>query len=434
MNIFLSVKKLLLKHIQVMEQNKKDFVKNPLRDFTRKRKLSFSDTILLIISMECGSLRSELLKFFSYSPETATSSAFIQQRDKLKPDALRSLFYSFSADLPLKEKNGYHFYAVDGSEVLIPLEGKNETYSYFSRTEQGTYHQIHLNAVYDLLSNRYSAAYIEPRKGHNERAAFHRILEEHSFPENSVFIFDRGYEGYPLMAHISRQNQFFVIRAKDGCTGGILKGIALPKGDEFDVLFDKIMVNSKALKYSRNPELYHRVHPTHTPYFLNQSVKEYRLAFRIVRFQLDNGSYECLLTNLPKEEFSTASLKKIYSMRWGIETSFRHLKHSIGLLNFHSKKTESIEQEIWARLILYNYCMAVTMNIGGRTTRSRYSCKTNIANAIHVCRRFLKTLIDETPPNIEQLISGELLPVRAERNSPRKRTTKRPRKFNYRVF
>jgi len=228
MNILLSVKKLLLEQIQVMELNKKDFVKDPERDFSRKRKLSFLDTILLIISMECGSIRSELLKYFSYSPETASSSAFIQQRDKLKSTALRSLFYSFSDALTEKENHGYHYYAVDGSDVLIPIEGENETYSYFGRENQGKYHQVHLSAVYDLLSNRYSAAYIEPRKGHNERNAFDLMFDERPFPKNSLFIFDRGYEGYPLMAHISQKNHFFVIRAKDRSIGGILKGIDLP--------------------------------------------------------------------------------------------------------------------------------------------------------------------------------------------------------------
>ena len=434
MDIFSSVKNLLLKHIQTMENDKSDFVKDPLRDFTRKRKQSFSDVIRIIISMECGSLRSELLKYFAYSPETASSSAFIQQRDKIKPDAFRSLFSSFSADLPSKEEDGYHYFAVDGSEVLIPLEGENETYSYFSRENQRSYHQIHLNAIYDLLSNLYSAAYIEPRKGHNERSAFHRISEEHSFPQNSVFIFDRGYEGYPLMAHISKENQFFVIRAKDNKSGGILKGIELPQEDEFDIIFDKVMVNKMTVERNKNPELYHRVHPTYTPYFLNQSVKEYQLSFRIVRFRLSTGSYECLLTNLPQDKFGIESLKKLYGMRWGIETSFRHLKYSVGLLGFHSKKIESIEQEIWARLILFNFCMAVTGSISERKNNSRYSYKLNIANAIHVCRRFLKLLIDETPPDIKQLISGELLPIRPERNSPRNRTTKRPYKFNYRVL
>lgn len=433
MNIFSSVKNLLLKHIQIMEENKTEFVKNPLRDFTRKRKLSFSDTILLLISMECGSIRSELLKYFSYNPETATSSAFVQQRDKLNSFALKHLFYSFSAEFPSRTHKGYHLFAVDGSDVLIPDVG-NEKYSYFRRENQRDYYQVHVNAVYDLLNKQYSAAYIEPRRGHDERKAFYRLFDEHTFPTNSLFIFDRGYEGYPLMAHISSKNQYFLIRAKDGSVGGILKGIELPQEEEFDFLFDKICVNKIRKAHHENLEQYHRVHATYTPYFLNQTVKEYPLSFRIVRVKLSNGTYECLLTNLPRESFDMNALKELYNKRWGVETSFRHLKYSIGLLYFHSKKIESIEQEIWARLILYNYSMAVAINIDKKETYCRYSYKLNITNAIQVCRRFLKLCIDETPPDVEQLISGVLLPIRPERKSPRNKTTQQPRKFNYRVL
>ena len=50
-------------------------------------------------------------------------------------------------------------------------------------------------------------------------------------------------------------------------------------------------------------------------------------------------------------------------MRWGIETSFRELKYAIGLSSFHSKKVEYIMQEIYARLVLYNYCEIITMNV-----------------------------------------------------------------------
>lgn len=434
MDTFSSVRKLLQKHAGFIEQDKKDYVRDPARDFTRTRKLSFLDTIMITISMECGSLRSELLKYFSYSPDTATSSAFVQQRDKIKPEAFKALFLSFSAQLPSPVYRGYHLFAVDGSDVQVPLEGAHEEYSYFRNGQQRDYFQLHLSAVYDLCGERYSAAYIEPRKGHNERAAFHRLLEEQDFPDRSLFIFDRGYEGYPLMAHISSLGQFFVIRAKDNHTGGILKGLPLPQEDEYDFSFDRICVDRWRVRYHAAPQMYHRVHYSSTPYFLNPSVREYPLAFRVVRLRLDNGSHECLLTNLPKEEFGIKELKEVYRMRWGIETSFRYLKHSVGLLYFHSKKPESIEQEIWARLILYNFCMAVTSAAGKKKKSTRYLYKPNIANAIHVCRRFLKMPEGEPPPDIGRLISGELSPVRAERNSPRKKPVIKPRKFGYRVY
>lgn len=433
MNIFTSVKNLLLKHIQTMEENRKNFVKDPCRDFTRKRKLSFSDTIMTMISMECGSLRSELLKYFDYSPETATSSAFIQQRDKLKPSAFQHLFHEFTAEFPSQTHKGYHLFAVDGSDVLVPLEG-NDEYKYFAREDQRDYHQIHLSAVYDLLNDQYFAAHIEPRRGHDERKAFHHLFDTHVFPEKSLFIFDRGYEGYPLIAHISGKNQFFLIRAKDSKPGGILKGLDLSQESEFDVTFDKICVHKLRAEHRADPDRYRCVHASRSPYFLNNSVKEYPLSFRIVRIRLDNGSYECLLTNLPRESFDMAALKELYHRRWGIETSFRQLKYTVGLLYFHSKKIEAIEQEIWARLILHNYSMAVTMSIGKRETHARYSYKPNLANAIQVCRRFLKLCVDETSRDAERLISGVLLPIRPNRNHPRNRTTQRPRKFNYRVL
>ena len=70
----------------------------------------------------------------------------------------------------------------------------------------------------------------------------------------------------------------------------------------------------------------------------------YPMNFRIVRFPIAEGKYEVLITNLPKNEFSIEELKELYHMRWGIETSFRELKYSIGLIHFHSKKVEHINQ------------------------------------------------------------------------------------------
>ena len=47
-------------------------------------------------------------------------------------------------------------------------------------------------------------------------------------------------------------------------------------------------------------------------------------------------------------------------MRWGEETSFRELKYTIGLINWHSSKYDGILQEINAHMILYNFCELVT--------------------------------------------------------------------------
>ena len=57
----------------------------------------------------------------------------------------------------------------------------------------------------------------------------------------------------------------------------------------------------------------------------------YYLSFRLVRFKLTQDTYELLITNLTKNEFAVNELKELYSMRWGIETSFRDLKYSLAL-------------------------------------------------------------------------------------------------------
>ena len=56
-------------------------------------------------------------------------------------------------------------------------------------------------------------------------------------------------------------------------------------------------------------------------------------------------------------------IKKLYEWRWGIERSFRELKYTIGLTNFHAKKVEYILQEIFARLIIYNFCERIITKI-----------------------------------------------------------------------
>jgi hypothetical protein len=77
------VKSKLMTVIKDLEQRKDAFVKQPGKDFTRKRKLSLQTLITLMLSMGGKSLENELLEFFDYNLDTVSSSAFIQNRNKL---------------------------------------------------------------------------------------------------------------------------------------------------------------------------------------------------------------------------------------------------------------------------------------------------------------------------------------------------------------
>ena len=68
----------------------------------------------------------------------------------------------------------------------------------------------------------------------------------------------------------------------------------------------------------------------------------YPLSFRIARFPITENTFETVVTNLDADDFPPSELKKLYAMRWGIETSFRELKYTVGLQHFHAKKVEAL--------------------------------------------------------------------------------------------
>ena len=88
--------------------------------------------------------------------------------------------------------------------------------------------------------------------------------------------------------------------------------------------------------------------------------------------QIKDSFFECLnslsetpwlFTNLQEDDFSIDEIRDLYNRRWGIETSFRDIKYATGMLFFHSRKKQLVLQEIYAKLILYNFSEAITHSI-----------------------------------------------------------------------
>ena len=137
------------------------------------------------------------------------------------------------------------------------------------------------------------------------------------------------------------------------------------------------------------------------------------------------------MTNLDSLAFPPSELKKLYAMRWGIETSFRELKYTIGLLHFHAKKVEHIYQEVFARLIMYNFTELITSPVISHKADCKYAYKANFTVAVHVCRQFF--LGNVSPPDVEAAIRRYVSPIRPGRSRPRNLTVKHAVSFVYRV-
>ena len=214
------VKKQLLSLIGEMATVPWLFSKNPSTDFSRIRKLDFASTIQLILSMESGSIKKELLDFFKFSSDTSTASVFAQQRSKLLLETWAFLFHEFNDSFTLEKKyNGYQLLACDGSDLNIARNPEDkDTYFQSIPTDKG-FNQFHLNAFFDLCSKRYVDAVIQLSRKENESLAMTQMIDRYSGGKKTIFIADRGYETYNIFAHVQEKDMYYLIRVKDGGGG-----------------------------------------------------------------------------------------------------------------------------------------------------------------------------------------------------------------------
>ncbi len=416
------------------------FVKDPARDFTRNRKLPLHKVISILLCMEGGSLTNELLRYFACSQDTASSSAFIQQRQKINEFAFPALFDFFVKNTDEKRLyKGYRLLAADGSDIQIPTDPKH-TESYFPGAKgQAPYSLLHLDAVYDLLLHTYVDASVCAKREWNEKGVLCNMVDRSDLSK-ALIIADRGYESYNLMAHIQEKGWKYLIRVKDIHSSGIASGLDLPDTEEFDLRCPVELTrrnNSKTKPLLSDRNHYKWISATTPLDYLpigsrkHDPIVFYSLPFRIVRFRLSNSTFETVITNLDPEEFPPAELKCLYSRRWGIETSFRELKYTVGLLHFHTKKVENITQEIFARLIMYNFAELITSHVVIQKSNRKHPCKANFSVAVQVCRQFL--LGNISPPDVEAAISKNVSVSRTGRSSPRHMVVKHAISFLYRV-
>lgn len=430
-----NIRRILKKCINELSATPKLFAKNPDKDFSRIRKLPFKQMLKIVLSMTSKSICGELMDLFDLKPSMPTVSAFVQQRNKIKPEAFEMLFHNFTNSINEQDLyKGYRLLAVDASDLHVPTNRDEEDSFYPGIDNQRPYNLIHINALYDLKRKIYTDASIEGRRKENGVKAFVSMVDRDTSSIPTIYIADRGYEAYNNMAHIQEKRQKFIIRAKDFSYGGIVYSLDLPRSDELD---EEITLHlTRKQRSCKDKKL--KLLPKKCVFdYLPSSCKKhspiipYELKFRVVRFKLTENTYEVLLTNLDKENFDINELKKLYAMRWGIETSFRDLKYTLGLSYLHSKKTEYILQEIFAKLTMYNFAELITSHVVVKQKNRKHPYRINFATAVHICRNFF--LENISPPIVEALLLQHLLPIRQTSNKPRRLPRRVAPSFNYRI-
>ncbi len=298
---------------------------------------------------------------------------------------------------------------------------------------------MHLNAFFDLTTHTYTDAVIQPVHSKNEFAAFCDIVDRHEILEGrkNSYIGDRGYCSYNNMAHVMEHNQYF-------CS---VPRISIPRGWLVTSFFRmQILLTwmSQLLWFEAIQKKYHLPQALMYVLLIRYAAFDhieygvydtYEPSFRIVRFPISDSTYECIVTNLPKGEFPPERIKCVYDSRWGIESSFRKLKYTIGLSDFHAYKPEYIKQEIRAKLITYNITETIINHTVLEKRDTKHAYKVNFTMAAHICRVFLHLATEKDQYDVMSLLQKEPIPIRNRRQYPRLQTAhfRKPRYFIYRA-
>lgn len=436
-----------LNRILSSEEARESYFINPSGDFTRDRKLSFADTVKCMIVRSTGTLNSSLTDYFGYGEARPSKQAFTSRLKRIKPDFWIDFYEDITSKTVESVKKaddkfkGYRLIAIDGTDLAVPeFDEINHTAKNITHGQISTYNSIHINAAVDVLSSICIDIVLQHGDSMNEAAASVEMVKAYNGSKMTVFVCDRGYPSYNLIANIIERGMYFLIR--DGNSLGRYWWDKLSDGIEEGTVTATIRLtraNSSAVQES---DLYHFI-PLNTNFDflpekspLKQGRKKttledidkdnyYEMTFRIVRTKIaslsDKDEYEILITNLPEDDFSAEDLKEAYHLRWNIETFFRELKHDDCLTYVHAKRTDFIVAEIYARLIMHNItailvaeAMVEQKNMYPNN-ENRYSI--NHTDASRAVRIFLyqkkgkpKELIKEMVRNLSQVKDGRSFP------------------------
>ena len=409
------------------------FCVDPVSNFTRSRILTPKILIKFILGLQAHSLPSEISDYFSSSDiDIPSISAVSQRRDLLYPEIFKSINRRFLSSIDnMSTLNGYYILAQDGSDINLPFLQDDTQISY---GQDSTVCQYHLNALYDCINHVFWESRIDLPTKKSEVNALIDFINHHNYPKNSIITADRGYESYNLIAHCIENNQKFVFRVKDIDTkNGILTSLSLPD-KTFDMTVTRTLTNAQTKGIRKNEDNQFVFVPSTSVFdYLDACHRFYNLSFRIVRFKISDDKYETLITNLDENEFKLSDFKNLYHLRWNEETAFYYLKHAVGMLYFHSKKRQHIQQEIYASILFYNYANLMIQNIKKKMEykKTKYIYNINVRSALTNIRNYFRNQIEESI--LIRNIKKYLTPSRPDRNVQRSIKRQSPKALNNRI-
>jgi hypothetical protein len=362
----------------------------------------FEELILFILlSLKC-STQSAIRRFFKNIGKNVRmkQQSLSEARAKIKVWAFVHLFkgtVDIMTEHCTKKWHNYRVYAVDGIKIALPADkellayygGTGKTKS--SPTAQGS-------ALYDVLNDIVADAAIEPLTTDERTLAKRHIDACKSLAPNDkkLILFDRGYPSFELIEKLENDGLYYIMRVKSKFNNAI---DAQTKSDGY--------------------------------VWLEQNGK--RLHVRVIKFLLDSGEEEVLITNITDKRLGKRAFKKLYFMRWPVECKYDVIKNKLEVENFNTRTVEGIRQDFFAAMYLTNFAAAASVDVQEEVDKERedkdnkYQYKANMNEIIGVLKDDLVLALAEDNPDTQAAminsiidqIQGYVVPIRPDRSVPR---------------
>lgn len=283
------------------------------RDFTRERVLTFPVVVLLLLQKTTRSIQRHTHSFLRQLwPErggmSVTAGGWTQARAKLRHTVFIELnqqivlpeFYSPSHAEHCQRWRGHRLLGIDGSTLRLPSHPEivaefGVSTAINQKGEPFTdYTVARISVLYDLLNDLGLDAELAPQStGEREMA----IKQLQYINPDDVLIWDRGYTGFRVMAHVRAHGGHFIGRCSDRSFFTAQELFRLKRAGR-----------SKIVKQVAAPEQQPKLRALNLPL---------EMVVRFVSVRLPTGELEVLVTSLLDEEmYPTEEFLDVYHWRW----------------------------------------------------------------------------------------------------------------------
>jgi hypothetical protein len=193
------------------------------------------------------------------------------------------------------------------------------------------------SVYYDVLNDIALDACLEPTTA-SERDCLAYHLEVAA--ERDLILMDRGYNAFWVMSTLCQRQQAFCLRARTG------RDLAAKQ-------FVESGASEATVTYTPNR--------TSRAYCEQFGLPTEPITLRLIRVDLPN-EVEVLVTNLDDIEHYPARLfKRLYHLRWGVETYFRRAKYHQEVEAISGKSVEVVLQDFHATVLASNLTAALAL-------------------------------------------------------------------------